>query len=287
MAQPTELFPYGFQRALFWFYDTNGYCTGVSTSLTAGTASGAYVSSNVKVANLNYAPVAEIQIQGGDRIKATPSFGNPRLAAFDITMSSLDAVLIDLISNASRNSTNTSFLKVGYNPNRAGVINMGIGLQGLGEASDGSTKTVTRVIPRTSVLIRPGGFSFRGESDATIRVSPITSTKTFTGQVYASGATGLSFNWEEDKGDYYDVWSDNPIHIMAFKANAIATTFIATYKPLSSTITLNACPNEFTVQGTPTALSSFSTTTATATLASAGSSGDMDVLAYTTAFVAP
>lgn len=287
MTFPTSIYPYGFQRALFWFYDVNGYATGISQSLSAGSASGAYVTSDVKAGNPAYAPVAELQIEGGDRIKATPSFGNPRMAAFDMTISAIDAVLIDLISQAARNAANSAFLKVGYNDNRASGVNMGVALQGLGEASDGTTRVVTRVIPKTSVLVRPGGFAFRGTSDATIRISPITGTKAPTGQVFASGATGLSFNWEEDKGSYYDIWSSNGLHIMTYNGDGSVATFTTTYKPLSSVITLNATANEFILNGTPTALTSFNTTTALATKAAAGTTGDKGVLVYETGFVAP
>lgn len=287
MAVTTRGYPYGFQRMLLWFYDSAGYITGQSTSLANNATSGAYVCSDVKTSNLAFAPSVDLQIQGGDRIRATPSFGNPRLNAFDVTVSSLDAQLSDFITQSTRNTTNSNNMKVGYNPNRAFPQNMGVALTQLMELSDGTTGYNTLVIPKAALLFRRGGYAFRGESDATIRISPITSTGTYTGQVYASGTTGLAFGWEEDKGDYYELWTPNPIHIQSYRADGTATTFVTTYKPLSSTITLNATGNEMAKNGTPTALSSFNTSTATATLAAAGSAGDKIVVTYETAFVAP
>lgn len=287
MAVTTRGYPYGFQRMLLWFYDSSGYFTGQQTTLSNGATSGAYVCSDVKTSNLAFAPSVELQIQGGDRIRATPSFGNPKLTAFEVNVSSIDAALSDYITGSTRNSTNSTNLKVGYNPNRAFPANMGVALTQLMAFSDGTTGYNTLLIPKAQLLFRRGTYSFRGESDATIRISPITSTKSYTGQVYASGATGLSFGWEEDQGDYYELWTSNPIHIQAQRSDGAATTFVTAYRPLSSTITLNASSNEMIKNGTPTALSSFSTTTATATLAAAGTAADMHVLTYETNFVAP
>lgn len=286
MPLNSAAYPYGFARMLLWFYDSSGYCTGTSTTLANGSGSGAYLMSDVKVANLNFAPIAELQIQGGDRIKATPAFGNPRLAGFDVNISSLDPALSDYINQSTRNTTNSLSMKVGYNPNRAQPVNMGICLQQRQDHVDGVTRWNNLMIPKAQVLFRRGVYGFRAESDATLHVAPITSTGSYNGMTYDSTAnSGLNFGWEENRGDYYEFWSANPIHIYAFRADAIATTFTTTYHPLSSVITLNATANEMCKNGVPTALTSFATATALATLTAAGTAADMHVLTYETNFV--
>jgi hypothetical protein len=184
MALNSAAYPYGFARALLWFYDSSGYFTGTSSTLANGSGAGAYVCSDVKVANLNFAPVTELQIQGGDRIRATPTFGNPRLLPFDIGVSSLDPALIDYINSSTRNTTNTQNMKVGYNPNRASPVNMGCALQARQDHTDGVTRWNTLIIPKAQVLFRRGNLGFRAESDATLHVAPITSTGTYTGMTY-------------------------------------------------------------------------------------------------------
>jgi hypothetical protein len=267
---------------LLWFYDSSGYFTGTSSTLANGASAGAYVCSDVKTSNLNFAPTVELQIQGGDRIRATPTFGNPRLVPFDVTISALDAALSDYINSSTRNSANSTNLKVGYNPNRAAPVNMGCALQQRMDMTDGTTRWNTLIIPKAQVLFRRGNYAFRGESDATAHIAPITSTSSYDGRLYDS--TGLAFGWEENKGDYYELWTSNPVHIMAQRSDATATTFTTTYTPVSSTITINASSNEMVKNGTVTALSSLVTATKVATLAAAGTAGDMHILTYETLY---
>jgi hypothetical protein len=75
------------------------------------------------------------------------------------------------------------------------------------------------------------------------------------------------------------------VALTTYVANGSATTFTPQYLPATSVITLNANNNMFTVDGTATALTSISTSTGLATMAAAGSSGDVNVLVYETNFV--
>lgn len=280
-------FAVGLARAMFWEYVKTGSrlgtATGTQASLTAGTVSGAYVAGYVKTANIVIAPTADVQIQGGDRIVAVPSFGNPRLAPFDIVSSATDSTLSDEITGNVTNEVNSYFTKMGYNPWRSSPRQMGFALQQRFETTDGYSYFLTRIVPKSTVTMKPGGMAFRGEADTVIHVAPIAGTVSYTGQVY--GSSGLAFGWQEDTGDYYDLISPDPIHIATYASDGTATTFVLPYTPLSTIITLNATPNEMVKNGTATALSSVVLATKTVTLAAAGTSGDLHVVTYTTNFV--
>ena len=260
-----------------------GYFSGQQSSLTAGTASGAYVWNDVKSTAFSVIAPTDVNIEGGDRIQASLSFGGGKLTPFSCTGSSIDTALADLIGGSSTNTTNSFQTIFGYNQYRTSPKVMWFASQQLFETSDGFQYFITRVVPRASLSYRPGGMAFRGASDATIFVSSIINQKFYDGRTYGTG--GLNLNLDSDSTDFLDIISPNALHFVAFKQDGIATTFTTPYKPLSSVVTLNATPNQFTVGGTSTALTSISTTTGLATLAAAGTTGIVDVLSFETAFV--
>jgi hypothetical protein len=259
-----------------------GTFSGQQLSLTAGTSSGAYVWSDVKSSAFAVIPPTDVQIQGGDKIVATVSFNGGKLAPFDVTGSSIDSALADLVGGSTTNTSNTFSTIFGYNNNRTSPKPMWFASQQMFQTSDGLSYFVTRVVPRAGLSYRPGGMTFRGESDATLHVNSIQTTKSYDGRVF--GSSGLNLGWENDTGDFIDIVTANPIHFIAFKQDASDVEFNTIYKPLSTVVTINATPNAFTVGGTVTALSSI-TLAGVVTLAAAGSANVMDVLTYETNFV--
>jgi hypothetical protein len=259
-----------------------GIFSGVQSSLTAGTASGAYTWGDVKSTAFAVIPPTDVNIEGGDKIVATVSFNGGKLGAFDVSGSSIDTVLADLVGGGTTNTSNTFAHIFGYNTYRTSPKPMWCASQQMFESRDGFSWFITRVVPRATLSYRPGGMAFRGASDATIHVNSIVNQKFYDGRVYGTG--GLALNLEADSTDFLDIVTANPIHFMAFMQNASATTFNTTYKPLSTVITINATPNAFTIGGTVTALTSI-TVAGLATLAAAGSTGILDVLTYECNFV--
>jgi len=281
-------YPVGFARAMCGFTDANGVFIGKAATLTAGSSSGAYVLDNVKTAALSVVAETALQIQGGDRIKGIITFGQPRMQAFDLTVSDLDTDLIALITQSTPNTTNTKRVKYGYNPNRAFPQVMFWALQQRYVLDDGigTEKVITTYFPRAETMIKRGQYQFRGESDSVIRITPKTVSKSHTGQSFGSGANNLAFGFEQDKADYYEVATDYPVHLMAYKRpDALTATFNSDYKPVSNVITLNATGNEFIAAGVPTALTSFSTTTNAAVIPAGGAANDVCVLEYETNYV--
>lgn len=262
-----------------------GYFSGQQASLTAGTASGAYVWSDVKSSAFAVIPPTDVNIEGGDRIVATVSFNGGKLAPFDVTGSSIDTTLADLVGGSTTSTTNSEVTVFGYNTFRTSPRLMWFASQQMFETSTGFQYFITRIVPRASVSYRPGGMAFRGAADATLHINSIVTQQFYNGQSYGSG--GLALNLEANSTDFVDVVTADPVHFMAFSQDSggPTTTFTCTYKPTSSVVTLNATQNAFAIAGVPTALSSLNTSTGVATLAAAGTTGVRDTLMYATAFV--
>jgi hypothetical protein len=259
-----------------------GYFSGQQASLTAGTASGAYVMSDVKSSAFSVIPPTDVNIEGGDKIVSSVSFNGGKLAPFDVTVSSIDTVLVDLVGGSTTNNSNTEAAVVGYNAYRTSPKVMFFASQQMFETSSGFLYFVTRVVPRASVSFRPGGMSFRGASDSTLHVNSIINQKWYQGQSYGTG--GLNLGLEADSTDWLDIITANPITFIAYKSDNSTTTFNTVYKPLSTVVTNNATSNAFVIAGTPTALASI-TLAGLATLSAAGASGVMNVLTHETNFV--
>jgi hypothetical protein len=281
----TSLYPYGFERMICGFFDsTTGAFIGKASTLANGASSGGYVQNNVKAAGLQPVASSELQIQGGDRIRAVVNFKQTKLASFEVTVSDLDPTLITLINGGAKNTGNSKFTKFHTNPNRITMATMFFALQSPMTDEDGNSYYRTLVIPKARAKFEGGGFSFRDVSDSKITISPMLTTKSYTGESYGVG--GLAFGAEENKLDHYYLQSDNPLHFSAARrTDTSALTVTTDYLPLSSVITLNATPNELVAAGAPLALTSFSVTTGAEVIPAGGAAGDIGVLTYETAYV--
>lgn len=282
----SEGYPIGLARLMMWETGQSGAeagrCLGQQTTLADGSASGAYMTSNVETANLSLPEPEVVEIKVGDKIGATHSFGGGKLSPFDVTTPAIDTVLTDRITGSTRNTVNSMAEAVAYNANKISARVMGLAIQQQYKLTSGLTYFLTRMIPRASITFQPGGATWRGLSTGKIHVDPIKATSSETGQSYGTG--GLNLNQEEDMTDFYDWITPNPFHIMAFRQNTGITTFNTTYKPLSAVIALNASENRFYIDSVVTALASI-TTAGLATLSAAGTTSKLDTLLYATNFV--
>lgn len=283
----TSFYPYGFERMLMGFTDaTTGAFIGKAATLANGASSGAYVQSNVKTAGLQPVSDTTLEIQGGDRIRATVSFQQTKLAPFEIGVSDLDPVLVTLINGGSQNVVNTYFTKFHTNSNRIAQTTMLLALQSPITDEDGNSFYRTMIIPKARVKFVGGGFAFRGISDSVIKCAPQMTTKAHTGQSFGTGANNLSLGAEENKLDHYYYKSTNTIHLFAARrTDANALTVTADYLPLAATVHATVTPNEFVAAGVPTALTSFSITTGSEVIAAGGATGDYGVTTFETGFV--
>lgn len=279
-------YPVGFPRALIWTYATTGARKGTALGQIAaavnGSASGAFVLPDVKTANLAPVAPASIDIEGGDRIVASPNFGGGKTAAFDLTSSSLDTALVALVAGSTPNTTNSEYTIVGPNSNRSTPRSLGCGIQQRYETSDGDAYFLTRFFPVCNMFIGVGQAGFRAGTDTTINVNPVNTTKAHDGRSF--GSAGLNLGYQDDTGDTYWWISSYPIHIITHASDASDVEFNTIYKPVSTVVTVTATGNAMVKNGTATALSSI-TLAGVVTLAAAGTAGDLHVLTYTTEYV--
>lgn len=277
-------YPYGFERMLMGFYDrTTGAFIGKAPTLAAGTGSGAYLCKNVKSAGI--APVAssELQIQGGDRIRVVVPFRQTKLATFEVTVSDFDTDLINLIMGGNKNTTNTYIGKSHTNPNSIRPRGMWVALQNPEVDEEGNPYYRTLIISKALCTFQTGAYAFRDVSDAKIIISPLMTTKAYTGQGFGTGSNNLAFAATENLLDHYYLESENPLAFHAFKrADTDTDTYTSDYLPTSATVHATVTPNEWVAAGIPTALTSHSISTGAAVIPTGGAIGDICVETYET-----
>lgn len=273
----------GFERALIFYTDSSGRHIGSGgATLSNGSTSGAYVASDVVAAGLAPVNQTDLDIRGGDKTTMTIQFGNAKVGGFDLVISAFDDALNDMVSDSTKNTTNSYATQTSENPNKTAPKVLGLALQQRFTLFDGTMKYLTRIFPRNFMRIKQGGMNYQAESDTIIRVTPVMTNKAFSGQVF--GSTGLNLNLEGDITDNYNYITANPVHFVTFVGDGSGTTFSTIYKPISNVVTLNATPNSMWKNATATALSAI-TLAGAVTLAAAGSAGDVHVLAHETAYV--
>lgn len=275
----------GFERAIIWRLKNNYAAGTVGSSMANGSTSSAYVADDVTQANVAYQAPQTVVVTGGDREVAQFQFGNPKSNTFNLTMTLLDPDLFAQISaSAVDSTTNSKFVHFSNNTYKASPTTIGMALmQRFQSKAGGSTGNETYnilMVPRCTAIINSGGFNYRAVSNVTVVATPTFTTAGPNGMLFSD----MNMSLTSDRVDQYNVQTDYPIHITTFISDGSATTFTAPYLPVSSTVTLGATYNWFSRNGTPQALSSFSTTTGVATMAAAGTAGDVNVLIYQTAF---
>lgn len=273
----------GFERALIGFLDSTGGFIGQSTTLANGSTGAAYVCTLVRTGSFQAMAPTNLDIPGGDIVYTTVQFGNAKTAPFDLILSDYDTALVTMLSGSSTNTTNSQVTIVSDNPNRRAPRVLALGLQSRVVDVNGVAYYLTRWFPSCQMRIKRNGPAWQAQSDTVISCTPQAVTKDITARSF--GSAGLNLGLTDDRADNYDYISYNPVHVMAFRQDNSATTFTSIYRPNSSTVTLNATPNNFFIATTATALSSVNTTTGVNTLAAAGTAAVLDVLQQETQYV--
>lgn len=272
----------GLARALIFFRDSSGYAIGQQSSLSNGATSGAYVADDPITAGYNPAPAVNVDVTGGDKIITTVQYGNAKVPPFDLAIAGLDTVLLALITGASINTANSFHTYMADNSNLTSPRTLALALQSRYTLDTGDPYWITTIFPAVQMRLKRGPQAYQAKSDVILSCTPLMATTAHDGRGF--GTSGLNLNLEGDKTDHYDLISAHPIHILTFKADAIATTFNSIYKPISTVVTNNATPNQMVKNGTPTALSAV-TLAGLNTLAAAGTAADVHVLTQQSDYV--
>lgn len=278
-------YPIGFEGGLAGFVDsTTGGFLGKLKTLPNGTASGAFHLKNVITAGLSAASPTDQVIRGGDRERLTVRWGNSKFTPFDLIVSDFDKDLISAISNSNQYSSNPNRTVFGDNPNRISQVVMAFGFWQKWPSESGVMSYLYTIIPKAEVTYKRGTLEYRGESNSTISINPLMVDTAVDGMSFGVG--GMNMGFEENLADHYYIEVPNPVTWMAWrKTDSEADTFTCEYLPLSSVVTLNASPNHWVDTGTPTALTSLSTSTGVAVTPAVAGAGDLTFLEHSTAFV--
>lgn len=259
-----------------------GFAGGNQTAPTNGTTTHAIVYDSITQTDAANRELVNVPVNGGDGQIGNLQFGETGFNPFTLTTESLDNADIALLhGTVVDSSTNSEFEMSTKFSNATNVTDIGIILTyRFVDRESQTSKYEHLILPQCQAMIRTVYGGFQGKNTHVWAVSPQTTTKSIHGTSFSS--YGMSV--PNSKMDHYSWITDNPIHVTTYVADGTATTFNTLYKPLSTVVTVNATPNWFAVDGTDTALDSI-TTAGLATLAAAGSAGDVNVLVYETALV--
>jgi hypothetical protein len=279
----------GFPFAQVWLVDNDGYAQGqLTTPDSPGTdvTTHALLMRDVKTAGFSLPQNVKIDFTGGDKYLGSFMFGIASVDAFNLTTEYLDTNVTALVSDSSVDQTTNSLWSVfGMNEMNPTLPQAGLMLQTNFQSKESGTSGLNYwlnvIIPICQIAPKWPSLAFQAEAPTTYTVQPSVATKWPNGDAFDSNQ-----GFEGNECVAFGIVTDNPLAITTYNANGSATTFIAGYRPISTTVTVNATQNHFAVNGTPTALSSIVTTTGVATLAAAGSESDRDVLMYETRFAA-
>lgn len=260
MPTPTIIqgYPAGLSRVLLWFSDASGNTLGNVSSATNGAGQGAFVLPNVTSTNVASIPLENLQIKGGDAIRAIAQFGNAKTNSFQIMSSDISTDLISAVSKAGVNQTSSSATVTSFNPSLTNAAVMVVALQQRLISTTSPNYWITRIFPNCAVRIHMGTATYQASSETVIDVTPNFSVlDNLTSQTLATG-WGLSL--QDGVSDEYQYISQGdasappaPIHVARFTGDGTTTTFQLPYQPSNTSVTLHASTNRIWIAGVETA----------------------------------
>jgi hypothetical protein len=251
-------------------------------SVSTPSTSGAYLIKDVQSAPIAQITRSAVSQTGGGRVLGTVQFGPTEIPEFTVDTGGTDADLFALVTGSSVDqTTNTLWSTFSENASRTSLPQCGMmfssNFQTIDEDCDGEQKWLNVYVPRCKIAP-----SFPALLEAGVAPTQYQVTPAFTNKEINGDAFGTDIGLDDDKAWIYATVTDNPLAIVTWFADGVAITFNTVYRPINTTITVNASPNHFAVNGTPTALTSIVVATGLATAAAAGSDGDINVLIHET-----
>lgn len=267
--------------------NSSGYPTGVAgTSPANNTTSSARRNRSNVTATFNSSTPEQLQFRGGDTILGSMSFGGGDLTTIDVDASGIDAAFESILSSALVDSTsNSQMIVTGPNTNNENLPVVGHiftqKFQSRAAATNGQLQYLNRFVMSSTVRIIPNTMTYRGESLRRYSITPTKASRLPWGTLL-----GANQSFTNSEADHIDIISEYPLSLTTYISDGTEVTFVAGYRPVSTTVTISASLNQFAREGTAQALSSINATTGVATMAAAGSAGNLNVLVYGTRFVA-
>lgn len=282
---------YAFEKALVWRVGDDGIATGQldPDSLTPNTTSHAYLINGPITATLPDVSFAAAEFRGGGSYEGRADMGVQSVGEGTLNVSQLDAALDALLQGGSVDTTSLSGATI-TSPNSLNPSSRTVGLMLIGRiqrretASAGDNQYLHIIYPKVQMrsvtpnLTQEGGTN---PSPVTLKFQASVATKFPVGVAF-----GANQGWYQNSEFHYRMIASNPYALTVFVQDALATTYITGYRPVSSVVTGGNTNNWFSVDGVVTAPTSIDTTTGVVTLAAAGTSGKVAVAFYQTQFVA-
>lgn len=257
-----------------WVRSSNGRCQGQATTLADGSSSGAYLVPSAEIMPLETRELDVIQFVGGGLAPmANIPTGNTGFDPFVIQLNEQDDVLRALLGGTTIETTQNANWRMSTGVvDASDVITVGMQLSYQMSDNAGSSKKFHHiVIPKALVI--PRTF---WDGDKLVTQLQVAAQRTTVAPTGETMTTVCNVN----EVDHYEIETDNPLFWGAYRSDGAATTFTSTYLPQSSVVTINDTPNYLTNDGVHEALSSANIATAVMTLAGAGTTGDLFVLAH-------
>ncbi len=244
----------------------------------------AYVLDSIRDFSPEGGELTTLVFEGGDRRLGTMQFGDTGLTGFTCTFEDVrNSVITGVHGTAVDTTSNSEFELWSTYTSASNAAAVGICITTtLKDEQTGAKVYRHTVYPSCQAVFSSvlGGFQAKNTIQMNVTVSPSSYFPIGT------ALSAMSMSLPDNMATHIEMYTTNRIHMTAYRSDATEVTFVAGYRPLSSTVTNNATPNWFARNGTDQALSSISTTTGVATMAAAGTAGDMNVLIYETNFVA-
>lgn len=268
-----------------WLRGSDGFAYGVTGENTTGdTTMHAHLMRYMRSANVPEPSRVVTQLTGGNRWLGSVAFGINDVGTFNMILSNLDGVLNALAGGSLVDqTTNSRWSRFSNNENLADPPQMGLLFTALFQSredgSDGTNYYVNYIIPNCQITPKFGPMSHQSEQDITYEVNPSMASGEPHGLPF-----GANLGLKDNKAVMYAIVTPKPLGLTTYIADGTETTFVLGYRPTSTVVASGSAANEMVLNGSVTALDSVVTSTGVATLASAGSDGDLVGVLYETDF---
>lgn len=222
MAQIKVGDPHGLFRVFVGLVDSNGYNYGTSQlSAAEGTQLNPYTVRYAQNAEIAMPDRTVIDFTGGDIWTGSYVYGITSLGTFQLTLSTVEADLIALLSASGVDQTqNTRQTVYGENimlptPPQAWMMTV-FRIQSKEQGTTGANKFLTVVLPRTWVTPKgiSGAPTFQAAGTYGYTIIPTVGDRMPWGPAFSTTA----LNFSEDQSPNFYVITDNPVHAVGFIA---------------------------------------------------------------------
>lgn len=235
MAQVKIGDPHGLDRVLIGLVDENGYNYGTAgTGVGNGTLITPYLMKYPKTAAMQMPSRTVIDFTGGNVWTGSFMYGITSLGSYQLESATVEADLIALVSGALVDqTTNTQWTIYAENillptPPQVFMIST-FNLQSKETGSIGAAKYIHAITPRAWVAPKGinGAPAFQASGTYAFDVVPTAGDRMPWGPAF-----GADQGWANYQSPLFFMITDNPIHIVGYKASTTSATITLPYKPI-------------------------------------------------------